>query len=244
MTRKLALLVLCPLLALAQTRSISARAGTVRSVQGNATIDGNPVRMRPFPATPVQMSNGQRLHVEWGRVELRLGPGAALIMPKGATLCLEESRLSDVQLEFEEGSGLIKVEQVYKGGRLRVMMPGGAVELRAPGWYRFDADPQTLRVYRGDAQLVRGDSVIKARKGQAVDTAGRLSAFNLKASDPLIDRELQQAQADENRQRRQAEIAALQRARGALFSDERQEMSRDRNPSPLPPTPSQRPGIQ
>jgi hypothetical protein len=197
MAGKLVPLLLCWVVAVAQPRITSARAGTLRLLQGNASIDGKPVEMRPGLPTPAQMNNGQRLHVDWGRVELQLGPGAALTMTEGSTLRMQENRLSDVRMELEEGSALVAVEQIYRGGRLRVMYSGGGAELEGRGWYRFDAKPQRLRVYRGDAEVALGDSVVKATKGQEVDLSEglALAPFNLKDPDPLIAWELQLANA-------------------------------------------------
>ena len=100
-------------------------------------------------------------------------------------------------LSWKEGSALVAVDQIYKGGRLRVMCPAGAAELRNSGWYRFDANPQRLRVYRGEAEVALGDSVIKATKGQEVDLSVgfyvglAISPFNLDDPDPLVAWELE-----------------------------------------------------
>jgi hypothetical protein len=190
------------------------------------------------------MNNGQRLHVEFGRVELRLGPGAGITMTSGSTLHMAENRLSDVQLELEEGSALVKVDQLFKGGRLRVMFPDGAVELRTIGWYRFDAKSHTMRVYRGEAEVALGDSVVKAKKGQAVVVAGlpAVSSFNLKESDALVDQELARNREIEKGQRRLREQAALQRARRAIGIAERREANQRQ--SPQPPTLAQAAGNQ
>lgn len=190
---KLALLLLCGVAVLAQPRTTSARAGALRILQGNVSIDGKPVETVGGFFPQVQMSNGQRIHVDWGRAGLQLNPGAALTMTEGTTVRMEETRLSDARVAIEEGSALVTLEEVYKGDRLHVIFPGGAAELRANGWYRFDAKPQRLRVYRGSAEVAFGDSVVKVRKGQAVDLSGvlALSVFNLKDPDPLIAWELQ-----------------------------------------------------
>ena len=149
--------------------------------------------MRRAPSPQAQMHNGQRIHVDWGRVELRLGPGATLTMTEGSSLRMRENQLGDIRVELEKGSALVTVDQVYKGYRLRVRCSGVAAELRGNGWYRFDTKPQRLRVYRGVAEVALGDSVIKVKKGQAVDLSGGLaqSSFNLKDPDPLIAWELQ-----------------------------------------------------
>jgi hypothetical protein len=228
------LLLLCSPFAAAQFRTTSARAGTMSLLQGVANIDGKPVRMLRGSGPQQQMSNGQRLHVDWGRLELTLGPGAALSMTQGSTLHMQENYLGDIRVELEEGSALVKVDRVYKGWRLRVTVAGGTAELHAGGWYRFDASPRTLRVYRGGAEVALGGSVVKAKKGQAVDLpAGAVSASDLKDADPLIAWALQRNREAEDRQRRFTERNAMQRARREVQSAEHHEMAEDRNRAPL-----------
>jgi len=249
MDKRPALLLLCSAIAVAplsaQVRSISARAGILRLQQGRASIDGKPVRALPAPHDPPQLNKDQRLHVSSGRVEVRLGPAAGVILLQGSTLRLRETHLDDVQVELEEGSALIRVDQVFKGGRIRVMFPSGSADVDAVGWYRFDAKPGQLRVYQGAAEVSLQSSVIKAKKGQAVSLAERpaLAAFNLKDPDPLVDAELSRVRENETRQRHLRELAAFQRARRDVMIDERQEMDRGRTHTP-PPTPSQTSGNQ
>jgi hypothetical protein len=250
---RIAIPLLCAALGLAQQRTISFRAGTLHLIQGNVSIDGKRVFLKRGLAPQTQMHNGQRMHVDRGRVELWLGPGAELTMNEGSTLRMEQNDLSDVRLVLETGSALIKVEQVFKGGRLRMMVPDGAVEMSAAGWYRFDAKPRQLRVYRGGADVLRGDSVVKAKKGQAVDLAAAaapvpssseaaapVSRFDLKAADPLIAWELQRERDAKAALDRFYQGSAMLRARRTIQDEEHQQMSQDQQRvqqvSPAPPS--------
>src|SRR5690348_17665552 len=220
--RTIVMLMLGAGLGAAQQRTTSFRAGTLHLLQGRVSIDGKRIVMRGGITPPVQIRNGQRVHVDRGRVEFWLGPGAAITMSDGATLRMQESQLSDVQLVLEQGSALVKVTQTFEGGRLRMMVPGGAVEMPRTGWYHFEANPQRLRVYRGSADVEIGDSTIKAKKGESVDLAqlaASVSRFNLKASDPLIAWENQRTQEAEANERRALERGALMRARRGIQSD-------------------------
>jgi hypothetical protein len=104
MAGKLALLLLGWGVAGAQPRAISARAGTLGL-----------------------------LHADWGRVELRLGPGAALTMTEGSTLRMQENRLSDVRVELEEGSALVSVGLALSPFKLNDSDPLIAWELQLAG---------------------------------------------------------------------------------------------------------------
>jgi hypothetical protein len=141
-------------------------------------------------------------------------------------------------VDLEEGSALVKVSQIYKGWRLRVMVPGGAAELHPGGWYRFDANPQRLRVYRGGTEVVLRDSVIKAKKGLAVDfSEGSVSPSDLNNADPLIAWALQRDRETDAFQKRRAERSAMQRARRVVQIEERQDIDQARRRVPPMPSP-------
>jgi len=240
--RTIVMLMLGAGLGAAQQRTTSFRAGTLHLLQGRVSIDGKRIVMRGGITPPVQIRNGQRVHVDRGRVEFWLGPGAALTMSDGSTLRMQENDLSDVQLVVEQGSALVKVTQVFEGGRLRVMAPDGAVEMAHTGWYHFEANPQRLRVYRGTADVELGDAVIKAKKGDSVDLtqlAGSLSRFDLKKMpDALIAWENQLAQEAQASERRFEERRALMRARSGIQSDEQQQARDDRKRAQQTPNPN------
>lgn len=235
--RTILFLLLGASLSLAQQKTTSFRAGTVHLLQGRVSIDGKRVILMGGVQPPAQMHNGQRMHVDRGRVEIWLGPGAALTMTSGSTLYMQENALTDVQLVLEQGSALVKVNQTYEGGRLRVMLPNGAVEMPRTGWYHFDANPLQLRVYKGSADVEAGDSVAKVKKGEAVDlalTASSPARFNLKAPDPLIAWETQRIQEEEARERRFNERTGLLRARTGLRLDEQKQVNQDRQRAQQP----------
>ena len=186
------LVLLCGDIAVAQMqlRTISARAGTIGYQQGLVYVDDMRAR-NTYGAPPFQMKNGQRLHIDSGRVELLLGLGVYLRMLGPSSIRMQETLLADTQVLVEEGSAIVEVAGMNKGARLRIICGESTVELRRDGLYRFDApleaNPGRLRLYSGDAAVVRGGILVKARSGQAVDLAGapELSKFDLKEIDAL-----------------------------------------------------------
>ena len=70
---KLALVLLSGSAALAQQRTISARAGTIAYQQGIVYVDDQRVHSSYRNIHPFQMKNGQRLRVERGGVDWRWG---------------------------------------------------------------------------------------------------------------------------------------------------------------------------
>jgi hypothetical protein len=193
---KVALVLLCGgSVAAPQTpfRTISARAGSIGYQQGLVYVDDQRVHS-VSGKPPFQMKNGQRLHIETGRVELLLGMGVYLRMLGASSIRMQETQLTDTRVLLEDGSAIIEVAGMNKGAQLRIVCGESITELKRDGLYRFDAAniptndemPARLRIYSGDAAVERAGIVGKVRSGQAVDLAGLEPAkFDLKQLDAL-----------------------------------------------------------
>ena len=214
---KLALVLLCGSAAVAQQRTISARAGTINYQQGAVYVDDQRVHATYGAAHPLQMKNGQRLRVDNGKVELLLGSGVYLRMVGPNSIRMQETHLADTQVLVEDG--LIEVAGMNKGAHLRVVCGAGATELKRDGSYRFDAPfealPGRLRIYSGDAAVEREGIAVKGTSGLAVDLVGglELSKFDVKDGDALQAWAAQRSQRRIANERRRFEARAMQAAR-------------------------------
>jgi hypothetical protein len=206
------LLFLCGSAAFSQ-RLVSARAGTVNYVRGAAYIDGQRVAL-PRNKLLV-LKNGQTLRTQTGRVELLLGEGVFLRMGGGGSLRMDENRMPDTRLSLEDGFALIEVVQIAKDARLRISCGDRTTELKAPGLYRFDANPGGLRIYNGEISIENGGGILKAKGGQAVNLTGEpaLYRFDPNETDPLKAWADQRSLQRIRRQKRQQEERAMQRAK-------------------------------
>ena len=216
---KLALVLLCGSAAVAQQRTISARAGTINYQQGAVYVDDQRVHATYGAAHPLQMKNGQRLRVDNGKVELLLGSGVYLRMVGPSSIRMQETHLADTQVLVEDGSALIEVAGMNKGAHLRVVCGEGTTELKRDGSYRFDAPsealPGRLRIYSGDAGVERKGTAVKGTGGLSVELGGglELSKFDLKDGDALQAWAAQRSQRRIANEKRRFEARAMQAAR-------------------------------
>jgi hypothetical protein len=213
---KLALIFLCGSVAIAQPRTISARAGTINYQQGTIYVDDHRVRATYGDHPPFQMKNGQQLKVANGRVELLLGSGVYLRMLGPGTIRMQETHLADTQVVVESGSALIEVAGMNRDAKLRVICGESSTDFKRDGSYRFDAPPEAmagkLRIYGGEATVEREGVVVKARTGLAVDLAAglKLSKFDVKDGDALQAWAARRSQRRIDNERRREEARAMQ----------------------------------
>ena len=216
---KIALVLLCGSAAMAQQRTISARAGTINYQQGAVYVDDQRVHATYGDTPPFQMKNSQRLRIDNGRVELLLGSGVYLRMLGPSSIRMQETQLADTRVLVEDGSALIEVAGMNKDAQLRVICGEGTTELKRDGSYRFDAPFEAmtgrLRIYSGDAAVEREGIAVKGRSGLAVDLAGGLevSKFDLKDGDALQAWAARRSQRRIDNERRRAESRAIQAAK-------------------------------
>ena len=216
---KIALVLLCGSAAMAQQRTISARAGTINYQQGGVYVDDERVHATYGDTPPFQMKNGQRLRIDNGRVELLLGSGVYLRMLGPSSIRMQETQLADTRVLVEDGSALIEVAGMNKDAQLRVICGEGTTQLKRDGSYRFDAPFEAmtgrLRIYSGDAAVEREGIAVKGRSGLAVDLAGGLevSRFDLKDGDALRAWAARRSQRRIDNERRRAESRAIQAAK-------------------------------
>jgi hypothetical protein len=209
--------LLCGSAAWAQSRTISARAGTITYQQGKVFIDDKRVYSTYGLTPPLQLQNGQQLRVDNGRVEVLLGSGVYLRMLGTSSIRMQETQLADARV-LVDGSAVVEVAGMNKGAQLRLICGESIIELKHDGIYRFDAAGEAgpkLRIYGGDAGVERDGANVKARNGQAVGLAGHLelSKFDLKQTDALQAWAMQRTQRRIDGERRRMQARAMQAAR-------------------------------
>jgi hypothetical protein len=154
-------------------KGISAKAGTIRWVEGEIFLDDKPVKLPPDGY--VQMGNGQILNTKQGRAGLVLTPTAYLWLGDNASLAMEENALSDVRLELRKGSAFIEVIDIIeeiKATPITINLFFGSVNIRQAGLFRFDSGANELRVYGGIASINKRDNKIDLIKGYMIRLGG------------------------------------------------------------------------
>ncbi len=180
------LLLIAAAAAVASAQSIvSARAGAVHHVEGDALLDGEPVVME-FAKFP-QMKEGSVLETKLGRAEILLTPGVVLRLAENSAIKMISNRLTDTRVEFLHGSALIEAVELLKDNSVTFTAGNAVIHFEREGLYRLDSDPLQLRVYKGKARVFKDDEVLVAKKGKVVELGTFLAAtkFDPKQNDTL-----------------------------------------------------------
>jgi hypothetical protein len=151
----LSLATMCAPVALAQTAN-PAVPGTVNYVEGSASIQGRPLNQRSVGSA--QLEPGQVLQTANGRAELLLTPGVFLRVGENSAVRMVSPNLLNTQVEVDRGQADIEVDEIHPRNNIQVMEAGANTRLLKDGLYAFDAGNNTVRVFKGEAELLQQNS--------------------------------------------------------------------------------------
>src|SRR5947199_7156899 len=86
---------------------ISAHSGVIHFVEGQVTLEGQPVQPK-FAEFP-DVKNGQTLAAQDGRAEVLLTPGTVLRIGENSSFKMVSNSRSDTRLQVLTGSAIIEV---------------------------------------------------------------------------------------------------------------------------------------
>jgi len=151
--------------ALPQSYTISAKPGAVNYVEGNVTLDGQPLGSSTLKTT--FMNAGGLLETEEGKAEVLLTPGVFLRVGDHSRVRMLKPSLIETQLAIEAGESMVEVDQFVKDSHITISMRGGLTEIEKNGLYRFMADGQpSVAVIDGKAQVAFGEKHKDLGKGR------------------------------------------------------------------------------
>src|SRR5271156_2617328 len=168
----LSLATMCAPVALAQTAN-PAVPGTINYVEGSAALDGRPLNQRAVGSA--QLEPGQVLETANGKVELLLTPGVFLRVGENSAVRMVSPDLLDTRVEVERGRADIEVDEIHSRNNIEVNEAGTQTRLLKNGFYAFDADKHTVRVFKGEAELIETGDVqkqLKLKGDRQVELAG------------------------------------------------------------------------
>src|SRR6202167_5513277 len=169
----LSLATMCAPVALAQTAN-PAVPGTVNYVEGSASINGQP--LNPPSVGYAQLQTGQGLQTANGRTELLLTSGVLLRVGDNSAVRMISPNLLNTQVELDRGRADIEVDEIHPRNDIQVSVGGANTRLLKGGLYAFDADKGTVRVFKGEAELLErtgnGQKAIKVKGDHQVGLAG------------------------------------------------------------------------
>jgi uncharacterized membrane protein YgcG len=157
----LSLATLCAPVALAQTAN-PAVPGTVNYVEGSASIEGRMLNQRSVGSA--QLEPGQVLETANGRAELLLTPGVFLRVGENSAVRMVSPDLLNTRVEVDRGRADIEVDEIHPRNTIEVTEGGANTRLLKNGFYAFDADKHTVRVFKGEAELIETGDVQKQLK--------------------------------------------------------------------------------
>ena len=157
----LSLATLCAPVALAQTAN-PAVPGTVNYVEGSASIEGRMLNQRSVGSA--QLEPGQVLETANGRAELLLTPGVFLRVGENSAVRMVSPDLLNTRVEVDRGRADIEVDEIHPRNNIEVTEGGANTRLLKNGFYAFDADKHTVRVFKGEAELIETGDVQRQLK--------------------------------------------------------------------------------
>ncbi len=165
---------------------ISAKSGTVNYIEGKVLLDDKPVETK-FGSFP-NIKEKSEFRTEEGRAEVLLGSGIFLRVGENSAVRLLSSSLMDPSVEFVRGSVVLDWVEAEKDSAVTIKYQDSTMTIVKRGVYRLDSDPAQLRVYDGEAKVVRdGQSVtVKKSKLIALSGVGVPEKFDSKANDALL----------------------------------------------------------
>jgi hypothetical protein len=169
----LSLATMCAPVALAQTAN-PAVPGTVNYIEGLASIDGRPLNQQSVGYA--QLQPGHVLQTANGRAELLLTPGVFLRVGDNSAVRMISPNLLNTQIELDHGRADIEVDEIHPRNDIQVSEGGTNTRLLKDGLYAFDADKGTVRVFKGEAELLQptgaGQKALKIKGDHQVGLAG------------------------------------------------------------------------
>jgi len=140
-----------------------ARPGAVNYVEGNAFLDGR--QLNSQSVGNAEMSAGQELTTEQGKAEILLTPGVFLRMGENGAVKMISPELTPTRVEVLRGSAALEVDELHKENNLQVTTAGVTTRVSKTGYYQFNADQPSVKVFKGEAEVDQGDGRFEKVKG-------------------------------------------------------------------------------
>ncbi|MHB1022902.1 MAG: FecR domain-containing protein [Acidobacteriaceae bacterium] len=128
--------------------------GAINYVEGRAFINGHP--LVDGSSGNSTLVPGQRLTTGNGKVEILLTPGVFLRVGENSTVRLVSPDLTHTEVALDRGHADVEVDQIYKENTLLVDLSDGQTQMLNHGLYAFNADPQQVEVFDGQASVYPG----------------------------------------------------------------------------------------
>ena len=157
------------------THSQQVGPGTINYVEGQASIDGQPISVGVSGGTALKP--GQVLDTgNNGYVEVLLTPGSFLRIGNNSEVRVLRAGLVNTTMELDRGSAIAEADQIVKNSNLAFVVHGTTTQIEKNGLYEFDANQEAVRVFDGKA---------KVNEPSGVKTIGKDDQLLLASEKPL-----------------------------------------------------------
>lgn len=145
----------------AQTQTQNSRPaqpGSINYVEGQASLDGQDLGSNSVGSA--QLQAGQSITTQTGKVEVLLVPGTFLRVADNSSVRMVNPGLANTEIEIDKGRAMVEATDINKNNDIRVDENGVTTKFLKNGLYDFNADHNTLRVFKGKAEVVLNDKKI------------------------------------------------------------------------------------
>lgn len=166
-----------------QNSSRPALPGTVNYVEGQASIDGNPINLRQNGSTAVEPN--QSLMTANGHAEMLLSPGAYLRTGSNSEVRLISNGLANPSAELVRGEAMVEVDGKPTDAQISILQHGATAVVLKPGLYEFNADQNRISVFDGKLKVTENGKSKDLDKGHEAllnRPKFKTEGFNAKAS--------------------------------------------------------------
>ncbi|HEX5433185.1 MAG TPA: FecR domain-containing protein, partial [Candidatus Angelobacter sp.] len=127
--------------------------GALNYVQGSAFLAGQQLNDRNLGNS--QLAPGQVLHTTSGKAEVLLTPGVFLRLADDTAVKMISPDISNTRIELLKGEAGVEVDENPQNN-LEVVVHRVATRLVKRGFYEFTANPPSVLVFTGEAQVDTG----------------------------------------------------------------------------------------
>jgi len=166
-----------------QTYTISAKPGAVNFIEGDVSVNGDPVWTSNLKST--FLNTNDVIAVKNGKAEVLLTPGVFLRLGQNSQVRMVRPSLVETQVEVVSGESMIEVDDITPGSSVAVLDHGSSTTLIKPGLYKFTET--TIATLDGKADVAFGDRKVELKKNKevAIDDSLRATKLDLNQGDDL-----------------------------------------------------------
>ncbi len=132
------------------------RPGSVNYVEGAAFLEGRPLNAQDVGT--IDLDAGQVLSTAAGKVEILLTPGVFLRLDSNSSIKMISPELTLTQVELVSGRASVEVDEIHDQNNIQIVDAGVATRLEKTGYYEFNANTPTARVFQGKAEVEVGET--------------------------------------------------------------------------------------